>query len=1719
MSDEDERLAAAFTELVDRLGQGEPLDDIRRALLPTDWTDTLKAAAVARLFDEETYDSVVREFVGGTPPGLAALVERGALEEIPGHLMCYQVPDAYRSAYLLSWLEDGDSTPLPQQLILLEGQLSEHWRRRGRPVEQLRHLMLADPDAAAQLFKDQFFAADAERDFTRCQDLIDVLLDTDRATVAARPLLRLAADRAGYLRSRTYWAADYARCAQFLEPDGLWERARRLLSAQGPRVWQMHGTGGTGKTMQLRWLVSRRAVTAEADITCARIDFDVVDPLNAAHWPWLLLLEAAEQLEQRLPQRVFTGLDKYAAYRSLLRRPTSRSAAEAARGIRSQDEGRIGREVVEAFTSRFNKSFATEQPVLLVVDTLEEVVLRSASHTDGLLRLLGETVRACPSLRLILSGRQDLSIRHGQALASLGDYENVQVRQFTPEEADRYLREVRDVRHAGLRDIIVRRSSGMPFHLALFADVTDQNPEVTAEELGSLRDPLIRYLVKRVLKRIEDPVVLWLVRYGVIPRRLRREHVHDILRPHLEKRMTDGPARDVDDPMTDAHQLHDEGAVFPAVPPPDRERLDEAWEKLLQYAGGSSWISEVAGDEESVVFHGVVLGPMRDLISDKNVFTDLHRDFAERFEQRADAAGETDPENWAWYLRESLYHRFQMRDPQAPRRWRDAMERAWAGGNTDQLRGLAEELLGDEYVDRDAPREVRGGTVITYSLMAEAHLNIAYAQFREAMAEGTPSEAHDHVWAEIELHLTRADELFAQGGVGAVERPHSVREDVVRAAMLGLGGNAGDAVHLLDRNVLSRAELPALERLWALSIRAAQLRLLRSEDSAAAYHEVLVFAREIGQPDVAATAASAEAARRRLMGDVGRAIELYAQAAELLEEAGQPTFQAVAQRAGLLLRCRRAELALAVLEAAHVTTAAEHADKARLQAKAQLLLGREEPALTAIHHADIAAGQLQGAERYRHLAQNAQLRGVALGELQETADANDWFTSAAGLWSELGYLTGEPECHYLFARFLLRDSLDFTSAHHLLEPKESPGQEPEFALRLHLLAREWAIRTHGVTSVEGLTMPYGELPALVRPLQVLCRIAALPEDQSPGEHLRQLAQALAEMRPAQARLATLRDLVDNPALEHRVPWRLLRPFYEMTDDGDNPDQALARLLIAQVGGGDPARLKRAVASLVDGAGENRLIVWRCARIAARLGHRKLAVRLLRRVPWEQPRTVPSAAPRVPHTRLALAALVLLAGIEPDRTAAVEAFNRAVALVSHAGIVQHSLPMTLTECARRVQVDGVPQRIQNLLLSLSWPVMRDTDRQDDLRLFQDWPGERTLALRRRPDIDPVDDEASPHPAKLAAWHADEWLLRAALSKASSRRLRFARLESDDPTAHALPWEMTLQHALDSAGSAGSVGPVGSAGSDEGEQPVMYRTLPTAARHIDVRWLQHRMNRHLGAALDVDGLVGPRTRKALRRIQPGDPVAGWPLVSPETRHTLHRDETREPGPRKILVFSTKQEERVVPLSYWQRRLQPQQRSFPVKLAVVDSVPDLTDRLASPPDGTDVLHIAAPLRERDGMPYLDFSPPGHARRLESKARGSDLFPSQLARWLAGFEPGSTPLVVLEPPCPGSEVDLHVQLSLRNLFAAQLFRLGDCPAIVCTGLFPEGGLEHVIAFYQALSEEAPVAHAVRAMRSAIGVAEEDRGTTFETNEDALRATALYAASSALLRRPMGQS
>ena len=230
-----------------------------------------------------------------------------------------------------------------------------------------------------------FGDADQRRDFARCQDLLDVLADPNRITLAGPEVSELRLDRAGYLRARLYWSPDYGRSAQFLMPPGLQERTDRLLSGAGPRAWQLYAPGGTGKTIQLQWLVARHCVTASVDIPCARIDFDFdFDPINMARYPWLLLLEVADQLDRRWPRRVFERLDRYSSYRGLARPMTSELTSEAAHGLAGLDVEKHEQAVTEIFMRRLNGA-AGERPVVLIVDTLEEVMLGSASDPGPLI--------------------------------------------------------------------------------------------------------------------------------------------------------------------------------------------------------------------------------------------------------------------------------------------------------------------------------------------------------------------------------------------------------------------------------------------------------------------------------------------------------------------------------------------------------------------------------------------------------------------------------------------------------------------------------------------------------------------------------------------------------------------------------------------------------------------------------------------------------------------------------------------------------------------------------------------------------------------------------------------------------------------------------------------------------------------------------------------------------------------------------------------------------------------------------------------------------------------------------------------------------------------------------------------------------------------------------------------------------------------------------------
>src|ERR1019366_10241544 len=97
------------------------------------------------------------------------------------------------------------------------------------------------------------------------------------------------------------------------------------LLAPDPGHWllQLHGPGGIGKTTLLRWFVSRACVTADRTVPAAIINCDDFDVLTILSQPWLLLIEAAQQLNGQLPQAPFLQLIRDYRDRSIAAAVTS----------------------------------------------------------------------------------------------------------------------------------------------------------------------------------------------------------------------------------------------------------------------------------------------------------------------------------------------------------------------------------------------------------------------------------------------------------------------------------------------------------------------------------------------------------------------------------------------------------------------------------------------------------------------------------------------------------------------------------------------------------------------------------------------------------------------------------------------------------------------------------------------------------------------------------------------------------------------------------------------------------------------------------------------------------------------------------------------------------------------------------------------------------------------------------------------------------------------------------------------------------------------------------------------------------------------------------------------------------------------------------------------------------------------------------------------------
>ncbi|HWO65807.1 MAG TPA: tetratricopeptide repeat protein, partial [Umezawaea sp.] len=739
---------------------------------------TLARCSVLPLFDDDVFAAVLRVDGGAD---VRRLVDFGAVEWLPGGDAKFRVVEGLREAAWSTWFGGHVEPGVPEELRAFAESLASHSAARSLAVERLRALVLVDERSAAEAFEEEFDAAAERMDLAGCHNLLDVLVDPLLRPFIGKPMVALRKDRKRALNAREVLRGTFLGSTRYLHRPALEAELEALLAAGGPRALRLLGSGGHGKSTMVKWFISGRCV--RDGVPCAFLDLDAVDPVNATKYPFLVALEIAHQLNGQMDGAPFEELlREHGSYRRLLAKlpGDTGGASSAALGTVSTEVD--AEEVRYRFLSVL-RDVARDLPVLVVVDTFEEAALRPVGDADALVELLADLHDGYGGVRLVVSGRHTRAEEEITVLARRMPADVMrprEVRAFSEEESREYLTTTRCVTDDELVSPIIARAEGVPWQLALYADVVEQYPNITAEVLRSL-DPGVAWAVDRVIGRIDDHVVQWLIRYGAVPRYLSRDFAQQVLLPRILRSMAGSPD---DRPSLDPVPP-DSVPVFRTASG-EHVRFDELWDQLTRYAASTSWMWIAANDDDAVEFHPAVREPMRRLVAAQPISELLHQDAVDYYERLAAA----EPRSWARWTGEALYHHFRIAGVHAAPRWYAAVEHAWQEGMPEWVAGVADELLGPDYLDDEGePVLLRPDLpVVDDELLVAAHAERAWALSVIARANRFPG-GHS-TWSRVEMSVNAAQRLPSDVDV-------RFRLAGAMAALLVARGDPADAAHLL----------------------------------------------------------------------------------------------------------------------------------------------------------------------------------------------------------------------------------------------------------------------------------------------------------------------------------------------------------------------------------------------------------------------------------------------------------------------------------------------------------------------------------------------------------------------------------------------------------------------------------------------------------------------------------------------------------------------------------------------------------------------------------------------------------------------------------------------------------------------------------------------------------------------------------------------------------
>jgi hypothetical protein len=1690
--------------------------------------ELLRRCAVVRSFDPAVVDAVLRHVpteIGPETVSFERLEKALFVEAVPRAHKTYRLTEGLRARWLAEWMNQFTS------LEHLSTNLVAYYRDEKKPLEELYHLAIANPRLARERFETMYEQAETAFDLALCENLLDLFSDARQFptsllqwNVGLRELLQSCDERRARLNARALWADDFLRTGRYLERSELKQSLEALLSRQNP-YWalQVHAPGGAGKTMLLRWAIAR--VCVPRGIPVARLDFDDsrVVASQLVQQPWRLALALARQWNSQI---VGEPLGQFVDALTGPSGPTLTSP-------------------LDDLASHL-KSLPTGASALLILDTLEEVLVPARGTLLALLGLIARFQKSCDRLIVILSGRYDLRARLGTDWGEFGPAViDCPVSPFQREEAREYLTRLRGLPPSDVVEAIIERAEGNPLKLSLYTEILQGEPGLSAADIRADSRVDVEYLIRRVVLRLKDKdaKLSWVLRYGAIPRRLTREFLKEVMKGPLEREIrekgsVDNPRKGLPLSLQDKEPFHRE----PAGAPID---LDALWRQLKEYAGTASWVRVVteAGSQDDLVLSTDVLNPMRDLLreQEKNVFVPLHEAALAYFRRKADS----DPDNRLRWLREVVYHDFQLRGESAGADWRDLIESEECRSHPEWRRDLAQEVVGRSYIeDTPAPRPLqrRDGKrmiapddlVLAYFHLGTAHIDLARADtsaadphWKEAIdAAGRLDQAVLGLsgplpraagvllfQALVRARLGRNEIPFALTLLRAVqaigdhdERRRALLEIADLQVHLGDRRAQGSYVESLDAGLAGEERLHVLERLAE--------ELLMGDQISAALARCEEAVDIAGECNLSRRRTQLDLLRRRVLLRAGRpaaALELLP--AKAANEQDSTAIDLLAIEA-LLQQCRPLQARARFQEIVSLrrqppaspggTTTSPDLSPAELELGGRVaaeLMGWRN-ALGMLESARVAWNRSQSsedAERALALAVEMQLYGLGdLKSAESLLGTSRYQLQGVPSESQLPRLPrnafrqrrdpirGVPSESQLRLELLLAEVNYWTSA---------TGIAQDIIQRLlDSVSPDWPPRYRVWLALQGLILKidpvYRFLPLLVNALEEITPVSARAALLSPlervdadeiGPHLKGERFLVFLPEPSWAKLSardtallTLRfveALRVYGGRDEEATARLAEAREVLLADSETAFP-LRYLLLAEERLGHTAEAFQRGEQLLPRFLEEfnsfgllctAVLVEHAAR--AEVVQAPAAGRILDQAEERLASCDPAYTTRLSanlHTiRARHAARSGQSGVEPHRDAAIAAYRKL-------GVVEPRIPVEFAHTTKgSVRIGGsaeveirpapaeplqpVPPALTfRVRLAPDGGVLIETGTPPGLRgLKSTGPGDRVVSRLELTGAglrgaDPSEGIVS---FSIASAFAENWRkLEGAMARLlhldevldwlAQAHVGDLRLEIEQRDLSPLPWECLRR-------SSSEKYPV------EAANPLryLYRSARAAGTGpVPIRWLQNALRLLVDPDLAVDGVDGSTLRAAVRAFQAKANLPETGQADGRTRWTIDNwmRSMHPPAPNHVLIIAPEQQE-----SGTRAGSQPQlidlEATYRREGYNVHSIPGQSSFLVSDFPPLAIFHIAAGLAEAPSLGV-------HFLLNDGKAGGPGNRPltvSLLDGVLKSLpETQLRPLIILDPPRPSSPVEAVRQLFLRNAFAAELFRLGNAPFILGTGL-----------------------------------------------------------------------